>query len=74
MKRPLLIIGVVLIGLGAMGLLYGGITYTKNRESVELGPLDVSVAEKERLTVHPAIGGVMLIAGIGIVVASKRGA
>ncbi len=70
--KPLMLVGIVLVALGAVGLLYGGLTYTKNKESVDLGVVDLSISEKERLTIHPAIGGVLLIAGVAVVAASRR--
>ena len=37
--RPLAIVGIVLIVLGAVALAYQGITYTTKEKVVDLGPL-----------------------------------
>ena len=33
------IVGIVLIILGAIGLIWGGITYTKRRDTINVGPI-----------------------------------
>ena len=40
-------IGVLLIAGGALGLLYGGFTYTKETHSAKLGPIVLAVHERE---------------------------
>lgn len=55
------IAGIVLIAAGALGLLYGGFSYTQDTTAVKVGPLELSV--KERKTVN-----VPLWAGIGAIV------
>ena len=66
------VIGIILIVLGAIGLIWGGITYTRKRETVRLGPLTASVEEKERVPIPPILGGVALLAGIGLLIAGGR--
>jgi hypothetical protein len=66
------LVGLVLIVLGAIGLIYGGITYTKKRDTVGLGPIEVTTTQKETVPISPIIGGVLLVAGIALVVATKR--
>ena len=56
------LLGVVLVALGVLALVYGGFTYTKETHEARLGPLEFSVAEKERVNVP-------LWAGVGAVVA-----
>lgn len=64
------IIGVLLIVAGTLGLIYGGFSYTKEKHDVKLGPLQFSLAEKERVNVPVwagagaiAIGVVLLLVG-----------
>lgn len=70
--RPLVIVGCLLVGLGLVGLLYGGVTWRKNRETADLGIVKVTVAENERWSLHPALGGVILAAGVVVLIASRR--
>jgi hypothetical protein len=73
--KSLIPVGLVLVAIGLIGLIYGGITYTKNKDTVDLGVAEVPFTEKERLQIHPAIGGVVLVAGLvvtGIGLRRKR--
>ena len=56
------IIAVVLIVGGILGLLYGKFSYTKETHDIKLGPLEMSVAEKETVNV-PVWAGVGSIVG-----------
>ena len=62
------IFGVALIVLGLIGLLYGGFTWTRKDKVIDAGPIEVTAEKHERLPVPPIIGGVLLIAGIVLVV------
>ena len=41
------IVGIVLIAAGALGLAYGGFTYTSDTHSAKLGPVVLNVQERE---------------------------
>jgi hypothetical protein len=70
--KPLMILGIVLILLGAAGLAFQGVTYTTREKVVDLGVLQVT-AEKEKTLPIPLIGGgVALVAGIALVVVASR--
>ena len=66
------ILGIVLIVLGIVGLVYGGITYTKRRDTVGVGPVSVTVQQRETVPIPPILGGIALVAGIGLLVAGGR--
>jgi len=64
------IVAIVLIVAGILGLVYGQFSYTKKTHEAQLGPLDLSVKDKE--TVHVptwasiaviVIGGALLVSG-----------
>ena len=59
--NPIKIIGVVLVAAGALGLIYGGFSYTKDTTAVKLGPIELTVKEKQSVNVP-------LWAGIGAIV------
>jgi hypothetical protein len=62
--NPVKIMGIVLIVAGIVGLLYGSFSYTKETHDVKLGPLEMSVAEKETVNI-PVWAGVAAIVGGG---------
>ena len=66
------LVGLILIVLGAVGLVYGGITYTKKRDTVSVGPIEMTATQKETVPISPIIGGILLVAGVAMVVATKR--
>lgn len=62
------IAGILLIVAGVLALAYGGFSYTSDTHDVELGPLQLSVEEKERVNVPVwagvggiVVGGVLLV-------------
>ena len=66
------LVGLLLIVAGVIGLVWGGITYTKNRETVGIGPISVTATEKETLPIGPIAGGILLLAGVALVIGTKR--
>lgn len=66
------IAGIVLIVLGALALSYGGVTYTRRRDTVRLGPLSATVRQRETVPISPVLGGLAVVAGIGLLVAGGR--
>jgi multidrug transporter EmrE-like cation transporter len=55
------ILGIVLIIAGVVGLFYGGFTYTKETHNASIGPIQLSVKDKETVNV-PVWAGVGAIA------------
>ena len=49
--NALKVTAIALIVAGALGLLYGGFSYTKQTSEVKLGSLELSVDEKQTITV-----------------------
>jgi hypothetical protein len=67
-------IGIVLLIVGALGLAYGGFSYTRETHQVDIGPMHMSVSERQRVNV-PIWGGVgaLLIGGLLLVVGRSGG-
>ena len=55
------ITAIVLIVAGVLGLAYGSFSYTKQTHDVKIGPIEMSVQEKETINV-PVWAGVGAIA------------
>ena len=71
--KPIVIIGMVLIVLGAVGLIYGGITYTSKKNVLDLGSIEVQVDEKKQIPMPPILGGAAVAVGIILVLTGRRG-
>ena len=59
------IIASMLIVAGIAVLLYGKFSYTKETHDIKLGPLEMSIAEKQRVNI-PAWAGAGAIVGGGL--------
>lgn len=66
------IAGIVLIVLGIVGLVYGGISYTRRKETLHMGPLSATVRQRETLPISPIVSAIAIVAGVGLVVAGGR--
>lgn len=66
------IVAIVLIVAGLLGLVYGGFSYTKDTTAVKLGPIELSVKEKERVNVPLWAGVAAAVAGGLLLVVGSR--
>ena len=64
------IVGVLLLVVGLAGFLTGGFSFTKDTTQAKLGPLELTVKEKESVNIPQwmslgamVLGGVMLVLG-----------
>jgi hypothetical protein len=59
------LVGAVLLALGILALAYGGFTYTKDTDKVDVGPVHISVTDKERVNIPLWAGvGVAILGGV----------
>lgn len=56
-------IGIVFLVAGVLALAYGGFSYTKDTTAVKLGPLELSVKEKQTVNVPVWAGAGAILAG-----------
>ena len=68
--KPVQIVAVVLIVAGILGLLYGQFSYTKETHDAKLGPVELTIKEKETVNV-PTWAGVGAIA-VGVLLLLVR--
>ena len=67
------IVAVVLIVIGALGLAYGGFSYTKETHEANVGALHLSVDEHRRVNVPVWVGvGAIMLGGVLLVTGLKR--
>jgi uncharacterized membrane protein YidH (DUF202 family) len=71
--NPIKLIGLVLIVAGALGLVYGGFSYTKDTTAVKLGPLELTVKEKQSVNIPLWAGvGAIVVGGILLVIGGRN--
>lgn len=67
------IVAILLIVAGIAGLAYGGFTYTKSTHDTKIGPLELSVKDKETVNVPVWAGvGAIVLGGVLLFARSKK--
>lgn len=62
---------IVLILVGALGVGYGGFSYTSETHHADLGPIHMAVAERERVNIPMWAGIGAIVAGTLLLVRRK---
>lgn len=68
--RPIGIIGIILIVLGGIVVALQGVSYVRDRDEVQVGPLEV--AAEERGFIPPVVGVIAIVAGAALLIAGRR--
>jgi len=66
------LMAIVLIVAGTLGLVYGGFTYTKDTQQAKIGPLELTVQDKETVSVPVWAGVAAIVIGGGLLVFPVR--
>lgn len=68
------IIAILLIAAGVLALLYGSFSYTKDTTAVKLGPIELSVKEKQTVNIPVWAGvGAVVVGGLLLAFGSRKG-
>ena len=65
-------IGIVLIFVGIAMLIWTGFSYTKTEKIIDAGPIQISADKQKDVNWPPYVGGIILIAGVIVLVTSKK--
>lgn len=70
---PLRIVAIVLIVAGALALAYGGFSYTKETHQAKIGPIELSMKEKQEVNVPQWAGiGAIVLGAVLLAVGGKK--
>jgi len=69
---PIKIVAIVLIVAGGLALAYGGFSYTKETHKAEIGPLKLSVAEKDQVNIPQWAGIGAIVIGVVLLAAGGK--
>jgi hypothetical protein len=69
---PRRIVGLVLVIIGLISLRWGGISWTREKTIVDIGPIEARSQERETIPLPPIVGGIALVAGAILLVARER--
>ena len=64
--------GIVLIIIGILMLIFTNVNFTTEKKVVDLGPLEVNKKEKKSIGWPIWAGGVLMVAGIALVVVDNK--
>jgi len=71
-NKAMPIIGVVLIAAGAIALARGDFSFTKDTHEANLGPIELSVKEKETFSVPPWAAGGAIVIGVVLLFLGRK--
>ena len=65
-------LGLALILAGVLALVYGSFSFTKATHEAKIGPLELSVQEKQTVNIPVWAGGASIVIGVVLLVAGGR--
>jgi drug/metabolite transporter (DMT)-like permease len=70
--NPKTIAAIVLIVAGALGLVYEQFSFTKETHQAKIGPIELSVKEKETVSIPKWLGGGAIALGVLLLVVGRK--
>lgn len=65
-------LGFVLVVFGVLALVYGGVSYSREKTVIDVGSFKATATEQKNIPFSPIVGGVALLGGILLLVADKK--
>lgn len=66
------IFGIVLAVLGILVLAYGGISYSRQRAVLDVGPFKATASEQRNIPLSPIVGGIALVGGLALLLVPRK--
>ena len=66
------ILGFVLVAFGALALIYGGISYSREGAVLDVGPFKATATEQKNVPLSPIVGGIALLGGVLLLVVPRK--
>jgi hypothetical protein len=66
------VVALALVAAGVLGLVYGSFTYTKETHETKIGPLELSVKDRETVNIPVWAGVAAIVAGGGLLLFGSR--
>lgn len=66
------ILAIVLVVAGILGLVYGGFSYTKETHEAKLGPIELTVKDKQTVNIPVWAGVGAIVVGGGLLLLAKK--
>lgn len=65
-------VGFVLVVLGVLAMVYGGISYNRQRTVLDVGPFKATATEQKNIPLSPIVGGIAALGGILLLMAPRK--
>jgi hypothetical protein len=66
------IVGIVLIVAGAIALVTQGFSFTREREVLDVGPIEATAETRETVGIPVWVSGLVIAAGVALVVMGRK--
>ena len=63
---------IVLIVIGVIALAYGGISYTREKKVLDIGPIEATAKTRETIPLPPVLGIAAIAGGVVMLIMSSR--
>ena len=65
-------LGLILVIIGILALVYGGISYNRERTVIDMGPFKATATEQHNIPFSPIVGGIAIVCGLALLVVPRR--
>ena len=65
-------VGFLLIVLGVLAIVYGGISYSRQKTVLDVGPFKATAAAQHNIPLSPIVGGLALVGGLVLLMVPRR--
>ncbi len=69
--NPSRLVAIVLIVAGVLALVYGSFSYTRDSHDIKLGPIELSMKEKQTVSVPVWAGVAAIVAGAALLLVGR---
>jgi uncharacterized membrane protein len=66
------VLGFALVILGILALVYGGISYSRQRTVLEVGSFKATATEQKNIPLSPIVGGIVLVIGVVLLAVPRK--
>jgi hypothetical protein len=66
------VLAFLLVVLGVLALVYGGITYNRERTVLDVGPIKATATEQKNIPLSPIVGAIAIAGGIVLLTMSRK--
>jgi hypothetical protein len=70
--KAITLVGILLVIAGALALAYGRISYTRQEQIFEIGPIHATKETHKQIPLPPVLGGSALVGGVALLAIGAR--